>query len=242
MLFVVLQAVAPAPGGDGSRQGRRGNALYRQEDYAGAAAAYRDGLAASEGRGPGFVRSGLFNNLGAALYRSEDYEAAAEAFRNAMGAAVADADFARAAYNAGNAAMRREDLQAAVDRYRQALLANPDDEDAKFNYEFARRRLDEQQRSRQQQNRPQEQQPDQETPQDTGRQPPPQEQPDQEGQPEPGPQQQGQDQPQPRPPAPDALSREEAERILQALQNDEAQLLRQVQQMKTPPRRVEKDW
>ncbi len=41
---------------------------------------------------------------------------------------------------------------------------------------------------------------------------------------------------------PDALSREEAERILQALENEEGQLLRQVQRMKVRARRVDKDW
>lgn len=41
---------------------------------------------------------------------------------------------------------------------------------------------------------------------------------------------------------PNELSREEAERILQALENEEGQLLRQVQKMKVRARRVEKDW
>lgn len=41
---------------------------------------------------------------------------------------------------------------------------------------------------------------------------------------------------------PNDLSREEAERILQALENEEGQLLRQVQKMKVRARRVEKDW
>jgi hypothetical protein len=41
---------------------------------------------------------------------------------------------------------------------------------------------------------------------------------------------------------PDQLSEEEAERILQALANEEEQLLREVQKIKGRPRRVEKDW
>lgn len=41
---------------------------------------------------------------------------------------------------------------------------------------------------------------------------------------------------------PDQLSRAQAIRILQALQNEEEQLLREVQKIKGRPRRVEKDW
>ncbi|NND71846.1 MAG: hypothetical protein HKN43_09715 [Rhodothermales bacterium] len=44
------------------------------------------------------------------------------------------------------------------------------------------------------------------------------------------------------PPDPDQLSKEQAERILQALENEEAKLLREVQKIKGRPRRVEKDW
>lgn len=40
----------------------------------------------------------------------------------------------------------------------------------------------------------------------------------------------------------DQLTPEEAERILQALANEEEQLLREVQKVKGRPRRVEKDW
>ncbi len=41
---------------------------------------------------------------------------------------------------------------------------------------------------------------------------------------------------------PDQLSRAQAIRILQALQNEEEQLLREVQKIKGRPRRVDKDW
>ncbi len=41
---------------------------------------------------------------------------------------------------------------------------------------------------------------------------------------------------------PTELSKEQAERILQALQNEEGKLLREVRKVKGRPRRVEKDW
>lgn len=48
--------------------------------------------------------------------------------------------------------------------------------------------------------------------------------------------------PQPAPQDPTELSREQAERILQALSNEEEELLRQVQKLPVQPRPVEKDW
>ena len=41
---------------------------------------------------------------------------------------------------------------------------------------------------------------------------------------------------------PDKLTKEQAERILQALQNEEGELLREARKIKGRPRRVEKDW
>ncbi len=241
LFFILMQAVAASPGGDGTREGRRGNALYRQERYAEAIEAYRAGVAAAEARGKAGVRSSLYNNLGAAHYRAGAYEQAAEAFRAALTAAEAAEGRARAAYNAGNAAFRLEDLQAAVDYYKQALLAQPDDPDAKFNYELARRRLDEQQRQQQQQ------QPNQDQQQNQEQQPQPQDGEQQQEQQQDPSSDPGQDQPpQEQRPASgtpeNQLSPQEAERILEALQNDEERLLRQIQKMKTRPRKVEKDW
>ncbi len=42
--------------------------------------------------------------------------------------------------------------------------------------------------------------------------------------------------------APEKVSREQAERILQALEENEEELLKEVQRLKSRPRRVEKDW
>ena len=50
------------------------------------------------------------------------------------------------------------------------------------------------------------------------------------------------EQPQPTPQDPTELSQEQAERILQALGDEEEQLLRQVQKLPARPRTVKKDW
>ncbi len=229
MTRILLLAALLLVTGDDKRAGRRGNAHYEAGRYEEAAAAYREGLTALPDRDPGPVSSGLMNNLGAALYRQGDFEGALTAFTG--GAALSDSpgDLARASYNAGNASFRKDDLDGALAHYRRTLLRDPSDAAARFNYEYVKRKKQEQQENQQQQDQ---QQQDQE--QD-------QEQQQQEQQQQQDQQQQDQQQQQ-EPQNPEDLSRQEAERLLEALENEEEQLLRQVQKMKSRPRRVEKDW
>ncbi len=281
-----VAAPAQEPGGllrgpGGKQDGRRGNDLYREEAYPDAAAAYAGGIATlSDDAGP-HVRYGLHNNLGAALLKAGNAESAREAFEQALmearetGEAM---DLARSAYNAGNAAFAAEDLESALAQYRRSLLRNPDNEDARFNYEFVKRQLEQQEQQEQQQQQQQDQDQDQDqeqeqeqdqqesndensendqnepqqdeneenTPQDEqneqDEQNPPEEQPgDNEQQPDESPQDQTQE-PQNPPSREQPLSEAQAERILEALEQEEGNLLRELQRTPTRPHRVEKDW
>ncbi len=129
----------------GAREGHRGNEAYAEGDFETADALYREGVDRSEA---GAVRADLYNNLGCALYEQEDFAGAQTAFEASLGAALTAEGRARAAYNAGNAAARQQNFDAALGFYRQALLAEPGHADAKFNYEYLKRQL--------QQDRPQE--------------------------------------------------------------------------------------
>ena len=81
-------------------------------------------------------------NLASALYRQENWQGASEAL-----ASVKDRPDLTAAYhyNAGDAALQQKDYQAAVDAFRQALLLDPADLDAKENYIYAKKMLQNQQ-------------------------------------------------------------------------------------------------
>ena len=258
--------------GDGRSQGRKGNKAYAEERYEAAVESYREGLSeASEHEAS--LRFGLLNNLASSYYRLEHPGEALEEFQEAARVAAAPSERAAARYNAGNAAFKMQNLEQALAQYRQALLENPDDLNAKFNYEFVKRRLQEQQQGEQQnsgQDPQGQQQEDQDEDQPSGeqedQQPGDQEddqQEDQTGQPggedEPPEQPQepdeGQQTPddrqtddqnaqehQPPPGSQQQLTQEEARRILQALENEEEKLLREVQRVNAPPRRVEKDW
>jgi len=236
-MIVALALFGP---GDGKKKGRRGNALYEQEQYAEAAQLYQEALKDVQAEGQGVVHAGLLNNLGASLFRQGHYEQAVSAFAGSvrMGSDLKDA--VRASYNAGNAAAMQQQLETALDAYRSALLCDPDNEDAKFNYEFVKRQLQEQReqsdgnQENQEQNQDRQQNQDQQQNQDENQ--------DRQQNPEQDKQHQNQEPRERQQPNPEQLSEEEAQRILQALENEEEQLLRQIQKMKARPRRVEKDW
>jgi Ca-activated chloride channel homolog len=79
-------------------------------------------------------------NLGTALYKQGKHEDSMTAFRKVYKDddpnVVADAH-----YNTGNALFMQKKLDEAVVEYTEALKIRPDDEDAKFNLELARRLL-----------------------------------------------------------------------------------------------------
>lgn len=129
---------------DGADEGRRGNALYEAGDYEAAASAYRAGLDQHDGT-KGTVHAALWNNLGLALHRQEKYEDAASAFQRAAETAKAPTRQARALYNAGNNAVAQGQLESALALYRQALIADEQYADARFNYEYVKRRMAERQ-------------------------------------------------------------------------------------------------
>jgi len=133
-------------GDDGVDDGRRGNQLYEQGDYAAAESAYREALASvSDSMGTTYTYAALQHNLGAALYRQGDFRDAQAAFTRAYETAPTDRERGRALYNAGNAAAKDEAMETALDFYRRALLLNPDDQRARHNFEFLKREMQRQQ-------------------------------------------------------------------------------------------------
>ena len=137
--WLLLIALAMSPPSDGD--GREGNDYFREGRYREAADAY---LAALDALGPDAaadVQASLLNNLGASLYRIEDYETALQAFVRSLSVADTPADRSRAAYNAGNAAYRQDNLNAALSFFKQALLEDGLNDSARYNFEFVRRRV-----------------------------------------------------------------------------------------------------
>jgi tetratricopeptide (TPR) repeat protein len=283
-LLVVILALALGLMDDGSKKGRKGNELYRNQQHQMAVQLFTEGLQTYSTAEPNAIHAGLWNNLGASFYRLGNYERAQEAFSNAIAIASTGPDRARSSYNAGNNAYKAvaqqqggqpgvpgmpqpnpaggegngEGMQAALEFYRQSLLTDPSNEDAKFNYEFVKRQLDNQEQQNQNQEQQDQNQENQDQEQNQDQQQENQDQQDQnqeqqQNQDQQNQQQQSQDQQQqeeeqqqqqqqPQETDPNKLSRGEAERILQALQNEEEELLREVMKPQSRPKKVEKDW
>jgi Ca-activated chloride channel family protein len=151
-------------------------------------------------------------NLGRALHKQGKHQEAASEFQLAMLSKNKKLQ-SRAMYNIGNCAYRQGGLDQAVQAYTMSLLLNPGDLQAKQNLELALKMKDQQKNQS-----------------DSTKQNQNQPQPNQQKQ-QPTPQpQQGQ------------MSRQEAERVLQALQNREKQDLKKQQEKQRKQAKVDKDW
>ena len=231
-LLLVIFQVSPGTDTSAAGHGWQGNLYLQNHQLEEAQGAYERGLDLyQEGGSAGDIYYGLLNNLGLALHGQGDFKSAQAAFRDAVSSAPVATDETRSLYNAGNNAFATQALDAALEHYRSALLADPQNEDARFNYEYVKRLQQGQNNEQEQDNEQQQEQGDQSNEQQ-------QEQEDQSSEQQQEQEEQGEEQqPQEAP-----MSRAEAERILQALENEERQLLREVQKAEGRPRRVTRDW
>lgn len=120
--------------GDWSRLMKRGNERYAAGDYDVALEAYQSAVE----RRPKEAISHY--NLGTALYQKKRYDEAANEFRRSLDSKEPLLQ-AQGYYNLGNAQFQSGDLQGAIRSYKSALRLNPDDYDAKYNLELALEKL-----------------------------------------------------------------------------------------------------
>ena len=135
---------------DASREARAGLDAYEQEQWVDAVTRLLRAREAAKGDPV------IDYDLGAAAYRSGDLQTAAQSFAAAAGDATLPAG--AAAYNLGNTFAQAGQLEAALGAYREALRSNPDDEDARHNFEVTLARLQQQQEEQDQQDQQQDQQ------------------------------------------------------------------------------------
>ena len=118
---------------------RSGNRHFSKEEYKEAIVDYQKALLRDS---TSFAAS---YNLANALYRMGNFTEARSVLDTISGRAPESGHEADYHYNAGNTALSLKDYQAAVDSYKAALLRNPGDTDAKENYIYARKKLEDQQ-------------------------------------------------------------------------------------------------
>ena len=120
---------------------RVGNRKFKKGNWAEADISYRKALVKDS------VSIAANYNLANNLYRQGNMEEAGSYMDKIKEAAPLSAYSADYYYNTGNIAIARKDWQGAVDAFKQALLKNPDDLDAKENYIYAKKMLDEQKKN-----------------------------------------------------------------------------------------------
>ncbi len=204
---------------------REGNKEYKKGDYVKAEESYRKSIQKNNQ-----TDAGKFN-LGTALYKQKKYDEAAATFLNLGNEKVSDELKAKSYYNQGNAYLESQKFQESADAYKQSLRLNPKDEDTRYNYTYALSKLkQQQQQQKQQQNKNDKNQQKKEQQQKQ------QEQNQQDKQQNKEQQQKQQAQQQPK------ISKEDAERMLQALKNDEKDLQKRLAKKEGSKVRIEKQW
>lgn len=218
VVFMMMLLSLPALAQVDRSEVRAGNRKFKKDDFKAAEIDYRRGVLKDS------TSMAANYNLASSLYRQEDYEAAGKALE-AVKEQVLTADYH---FNAGDVALQKKDYASAVKCFREALLQNPADLDAKENYIYAKEMLKNQQN---QQNQQQDQQQDnQEDNQD-------EQQPQQQPQEQPQPQAQPQEQP--------AISRQQAQQMLNAIQAREKETQDKVNKEKAEllkSKQKEKNW
>ena len=131
--------VLPAFAQVDKRDVRRGNADFRKENYKEAEIDYRKALVKDS------LSMAANYNLANTLYREGDMEQAGKVLERIKEVAPSTPSAADYYYNLGDVAIAKQDWQGAVDAFKNALLLNPSDMDAKENYIYAKKKLEDQQ-------------------------------------------------------------------------------------------------
>ena len=207
---------------------REGNREFEKEKYEDSEILYRKAM---EDTKLPYLTS---FNIGDALYKQEKYEEAAKKFKELSEQESEKYAKAGSFHNLGNSFLHANKLEESIEAYKSALRKNPNDLETKYNLAFAQDKLKEQQ-EQQEQNKDQNQDQDkQDQNKDQENQDNKQDQQDQDNKP----QDQDQNKEQDQKPSSDQISKEAAERILQALQEQEKDVQENVKKAKAAKARV----
>lgn len=248
---------------------RKGNADYEKEEYQAAEENYRRALATAPGAKTAPKST---YNLGASIYQQSEeltgdqatgrFEEAAKQFETAAGFMAGTPQQADSWYNAGNAHLKRamsqqkpeeqmESLQKSIESYKRTLRQNPRDLDAKNNLAIAQQKLKKlQQEQQQNQQNQQDNKDDKKKDQNKDQQNKDQQNKDQQNkdqqkkQEQQEQQQKDQQKPQERQDKkPQEMNKEEAERLLQILENEDRKAQEKLLRAKSiQKKKTDKDW
>lgn len=240
ILVCISLSVIPALAQSGRTLVNEGNKLYEEKKYDEALSNYKEAM------GKRVPEDIVRYDLGNVYYRKDNFDLAEKELESAITSDNPDMQ-ARGYFNRGNARYKQQQFDKSIADYIEVLKRNPDDIGAKVNLELARRMLQLQQQQQSQQDSSQQNQ--QQSKQDSTQQNQQQQQSKPDSTQQNQQQQQEQEQKQQEEQQAQAseqkgeLSQKEAEKLLNALQNDEKDVLREMLQRQIPETQPRgKDW
>jgi Ca-activated chloride channel homolog len=222
ILLICLIGPLRVPAQNDRKLIREGNKQYENGKYKDAELKYRKAVEANKNS-----VSGLFN-LGDAVYQQKNFEESSKIFGNLAGTKLTPDEKATVLHNLGNSLLESKDYEKSILAYQNSLLNNPSDKDTKYNLEYAKMMLkkqqDQQKKDQQQQQKKdqQQQKKDQQKDQKNDQKQDKKDQQDQNKK----------------------ISKEDADRMLEAMKKDEKKTLQKVKKEKAQAQQVviEKDW
>jgi len=241
IIVCICLSVISASGQSGRTLVNDGNKLYEDKKYDEALPNYKEAL------GKRVPEDIVRYDLGNVYYRKDNYDMAEKELEAAINSNDPDMQ-TRGYFNRGNARFQQQEFDKSIGDYIEVLKHNPDDVGAKINLELARRMLQLQQQQQQSgqdstQQQKQKQQAQQDSTQQNQQQQPSKPDSTQQDQQQQQEQEQQKERQSQTAEPKGELSQQEAEKLLNALQNDEKDVLREMLQRQiseTQPRG--KDW
>ena len=137
--FLLVLSAADASAQVDRKDVRRGNRDFRKENFREAEIDYRKALVKDS------LSMAANYNLANTLYRNGDYAQAQQFMDKVKDVAPVSASAADYYYNLGDVALQQKDYQKAVDAFKESLIRRPEDLQAKENYIYAKKMLENQQ-------------------------------------------------------------------------------------------------
>ena len=183
-------------------------------------------------------------NLGNSYYKQEKYDDAIKSFSSSLENAKDDLSRAKVFHNIGNSLLKSNKIEQSVEAYKNAVKFSPNDADTKYNLSYALELLknkDKNQQNKNDQNKNDQNKQDQQQ-QNQDQQNKDQNKQDQKQNPQPKDQESKQDNTKQQQPKEQKISKEEAQRILDALKNNEKDFQKLLRKKTGRVKQTEKDW
>ncbi len=197
---------------------REGTKLYSDSSYSQAEIKYRKALEKDQD----YFKSSF--NLADAVYKQERYEEASSLFNALKDNARSKEDLAKVYHNLGNSLAKENKYEKAINAYKNSLRINPTDDETRYNLALTKKNKQKQEEQNKDQENKDQENKDQENKD--------QENKDQENKDQENKKKQ------------DKISKEDAEKMLDAIQQKEKELQEKLQKKKVKGKKIKllKDW